>query len=88
MNEKINELYNKLDAQDEIIEQQIAIINELKKRNKELEDGFKSATDELCEYATKIDKAIEYIKAHQEYQYYSEFIMSAKELLEILGDKE
>ncbi len=38
LNEKINELYNKLDAQDEIIEQQIAIINEQKKRiNKAIE---------------------------------------------------
>lgn len=97
MNEKINELYNKLDAQDEIIEQQIAIINELKKRNKELEDGFKSATDELCEYATKIDKAIEYIKEYlfeddngcgcwwYGFEYYQD---AKKELLEILGDKE
>ena len=32
MNDKINELYNKLDAQDEIIEQQIEIINKQKKQ--------------------------------------------------------
>ena len=31
------------------------IIN-LQKRNKELEDGFKSTTEELCEYAEKSDK--------------------------------
>lgn len=32
MNDRINELYNKLDAQDEIIEQQVAIISEQKKK--------------------------------------------------------
>ena len=59
---------------------------QLKKRNKELEDGFKSATDELCEYATKLDKAIEYIKSYL--PNYDFDHSNLEELLEILGDKE
>ena len=37
----------------------------LNKRNKELEDGFKAVNEELCEYAEKIDKAIEYINKNK-----------------------
>lgn len=63
---------------------------DLQKRNQELEDGFKSATDELCEYATKIDKAIEYIKEQLSQGGERELrdLVDGYELLEILGDKE
>lgn len=71
---------------------------QLKQRNKEIYDGFKAATDELCEYATKIDKAIEYIKNNREIRTFytpeqrwevkEDFIKGYYELLEILGDEE
>lgn len=35
---------------------------QLKKRNKEIYDGFMATTEELCEYATRNEKAIEHIK--------------------------
>ena len=59
---------------------------ELKKRNKELEDGFKATTDELCEYAEKIDKAIEEINYMITNADITE--ISAIKLKQILGDKE
>ena len=34
----------------------------LEKRNKEIYEGFMATTQELCEYAEKIDKAVEYIE--------------------------
>ncbi len=63
---------------------------QLKKRNQELEDGFKATTDELCEYATKKDEAIEYIKWHYNLGTEEEtsFCILRDNLLEILGDKE
>ena len=61
---------------------------ELKKRNKELEDGFKATTDELCEYATKRDKAIEYIKKHSNNCMFELRIEELEELLAILGGEE
>lgn len=71
---------------------------ELTKRNKELEDGFKAAIEELSEYATKIDKAIEYINnglnAFEKIKDKDLItnrmvdIECFKDLLEILGDKE
>lgn len=41
---------------------ELSLKNSLK-QNKELEDGFK-ATEELTEYATRVDKAIEYINGY------------------------
>lgn len=68
---------------------QFEMINELTKRNKELEDGFKAATDELCEYATKIDKAIEYnehLIRDAKYHLNLGHLKKMKKIL--LGDKE
>lgn len=41
-------------------------IERLKKRIKELEEGFKATTEDLCEESTKISKAIEYIENNSE----------------------
>ena len=46
------ERYNKILKENE----------ELKKCNKELEEGFKASIEELTDYANRIDKAIEYIE--------------------------
>ena len=42
-------------------------IEKLEKRNKELEDGFKATMEELTEYATKVENAIEYIENNDLY---------------------
>jgi len=67
----------------------------LNKRIKELEEGFKATTEDLCEESTKIEKAIEYIKKHGDYNKSSGCIeeldlYKINELLEILkgSDKE
>lgn len=66
---------------------------QLKKRNKELEDGFKASIEELSEYATKIDKAIEEIKRviqiiKEQPTENDNFILERLNgFLEILGDK-
>ena len=39
-------------------------IERLNKRIKELEEGFKATTEDLCEESTKIEKVIEYIRKH------------------------
>ena len=39
-------------------------IERLNKRIKELEEGFKATTEDLCEESTKIEKAIEYIEKY------------------------
>ena len=64
-------------------------IERLNKIIKELEEGFKATTEDLCEESTKIEKAIEYI----EERYNGEVLThtfdkdNVGELLEIL-DKE
>lgn len=82
MNEKINELYNKLDAQDEIIEQQIEVISINHKQ--------------IDMYLERLNKIKEYLKqVHIEQQ---QGILSSNNLiwdnivrlcdgLELLGDK-
>ena len=42
-------------------------ITNLQKRNKELEDGFKATTEELCEYAEENEKLKSIIKEAREY---------------------
>lgn len=68
---------------------------ELTKRNKELEDGFKASIEELSEYATKIDKATEWVHKHiLKYNCKGITIIdwdelsNPNDLLKILGDKE
>ena len=61
---------------------------QLKKRNKELEDGFKATTDELCEYATKIDKTINLTKNLLKTENKGYYQIIFKEILKSLGDKE
>ena len=46
------------------IEEKDKEIERLNKRIKELEEGFKATTEDLCEESTKIEKAIEYIEKH------------------------
>ena len=72
MNEKINELYNKLDAQDEIIEQQVAIISEQKKM-------IGKAIEYIKEHIRVDDEYPDYMEM---------LIEERNELLAILGDKE
>lgn len=53
MNEKINELYNKLDAQDEIIDQQVAIISEQKKK---IDKALKMVSNEKYLHIERLEK--------------------------------
>ena len=87
-----------MDAFEECAKQRQELEHEnkkLKKRNQELEDGFKASIEELSEYATKIDKAIEYINKNilvgfNEVGFKSDIVAGivVNDLLEILGDKE
>lgn len=52
-------------GENNAIDEIIAEYDRLNKRNKELEDGFKAVNEELCEYAEKVDKAIDYINKHK-----------------------
>ena len=61
---------------------------ELKKRNKELEDGFKASIEELSEYATKIDKAIDKLYCYGEVFDSKILQQFQREMIKILGDKE
>ena len=53
-----------LDRLKDRVHEQEWEIERLNKRIKELEEGFKATTEDLCEESTKIEKAIEYIKKH------------------------
>ena len=61
-NDKLKSQYEIMQIRNCALEQRV---KSLEKRNKELEDGFKATTDELCEYAERIDKAIEYINKNK-----------------------
>lgn len=55
-------------------------IKKLEKRNKEIYEGFLATQEEMSDYATRIDKAIEYIEG----SYFLDF----SEIIDILrGDK-
>ena len=57
--------------------------------DKEKQEWFNNEWYNLAnDLQQKIDKAIEYIKSNEDYKYYYRFEINAKELLEILGDKE
>ena len=68
---KLNALYvgekNCLEELITIYDEKDKEIERLNKRIKELEEGFKATTEDLCEESTKIEKAIEYIKKHTYY---------------------
>ena len=102
-NDLINELNNKIDAQDKIINTQALEIARLNERinNYENPDDMtlmfmwcdEKAKDKIKDLQTKIDKAIKYIKEHQEKQFAFNFEYALRDneidiLLEILGDKD
>lgn len=73
MNETIETLYKKIDAQDKIINTQVLEIAKLKEDCKELHDGWQREIYdkdkillELALETTKKEKAIEYLKRKQE----------------------
>ena len=70
-----------------VIRSQAETIELQEKEIERLKNGFKSTTEELCEYATRIDKAIEYIKKPTDGEW---FTYGKKNLLNILDgdDKE
>lgn len=104
MNEEIEMLYNTIDAQDKIINEQLEEIARLKRLKEEgYYKTFSDLKNELgedfeiflynsnIELLDKIDKAIEYIKDKQEDINNGGNDMSYRQLttlLEILGDKE
>ena len=65
---KLNALYvgdkNCLEELITIYDEKDKEIERLNKRIKELEEGFKATTEDLCEESTKIEKSIEYIEKH------------------------
>ena len=71
-NEIIEKLYQKLDAQDAIIDQQALEISQLKEQKKQAIEYIKNGLHWFCR--VNEDKTIEAV--------------SINELLEILGDKE
>lgn len=58
----------------------------LKERNEEIYKGFKATTDEMCEYATKLDKIEKYIKQHSNNGTEYLDIFEVKELLDMLSE--
>lgn len=98
-NEIIEKLYQKLDAQDAIIDQQALEISQLKEQLANDIDRYEDTIsyqlgfDKGKEYLQQIiDNAIEYIKPYRVIDRnigWLEFTLENKmELLEILGDKE
>ena len=63
---KLNDENNYDYSDDDLISMKLVLeeMERLNKRIKELEEGFKAATEDLCEESTKTEKAIEYIKKH------------------------
>lgn len=101
MNKIIEELYDKIDAQDKIINEQALEIARLKSKSEILEENNKlliqqkqQMYEDLDIAYDKIDKAIEYITTEQLYTNYqwgkSQYAKILKDLLEILKreDKE
>ena len=90
-NEIIEKLYQKLDAQDSIIDQQALEIASLQQRYNALLEAHKIQEELLEDKESKIDKAIEYIK-NEDIDIctirYNDIVDTKNELLEILGDKE
>ena len=89
----INELNNKIDAQDKIINEQALEIARLKEKSEILEENNKLLIQQKYQMYKdldiaydKIDKAIEYIKNYL--PNYDFDHSNLDELLEILGDKE
>ena len=70
--EQILELSDELEEQERHIKEAELEIERLNKRIKELEEGFKATTEDLCEESTKIEKAIEYIEEHQTKEYWAD----------------
>ena len=92
MNDKINELYNNLDAKDKIINEQALEIARLKDREKEIMDKYfyqsKYASEMEDKYITENVKVKEAIKYINNASYFDGSSMCANDLLQILGDKE
>ena len=102
MNKIISELYDKIDAQDKIINTQTLEIARLKALIKEYKyelglNEFEHTTiidtsykEDYKKYKERIDKAIEYITSNliQNDITIQDYEKKIKELLEILGDKE
>ena len=69
--EEKNKEIERLNAQIELLEDNRKFLNkqieEKDKRIKELEDGFKASTDEFCDYASRVDKAIKWIENNDLY---------------------
>ena len=79
MNKKIEELYNKIDGLNNIIDQQVLEISQLKKQKKQAIEYIKNGID---------FKSLHFIKGKDEDMWKIILVENVKnELLEILGDK-
>lgn len=84
-NDLINELNNKIDAKDKIINEQVLEIARLKDDIKNLRFAIKIQHQMIDELIGKIDKARDYIKDLYDVRFTDK---DKRKLLAILGDKE
>ena len=91
-NEKINELYNKIDAQDNMINKQALEISKLRKEIELLQNDLDNANSKLSDLTKSHLEAIKCIKNRNTTKSKKERFMTGETTLEkvwkILGDKE
>ena len=98
MNKQIEELYNKLDAQDKIINEQVLEIARLQQAKDKLQKDYQETRDRIDEFKFtittqqqmideligKIDKAIEYIKELPDEEEYHGLLYDNEEKRDLL----